>query len=132
MFRYSLVLGSFLMVVTIVGCADVKKPVPVPVKGTVKLDGKPLADGEVAFCLFGEPPRVILVKDGQFSGEVLSGSNRVEVHAFKAGPPLSTDPTKAPTKVNFIPDRYSSINSKLTADVAVGGSNDFSFAVTSR
>src|SRR5689334_9544966 len=100
MFRYSIV-SALLFLVAVAGCAD-RKAVPVPVKGTVKLDGKPMADGEVSFCLFGEPPRVMPVKDGQFSGEALNGSNRVEVHAFKAGSPLSTDPTKAPTRVNFI------------------------------
>jgi hypothetical protein len=114
------------------GCGGTtSKAKSTPVKGTVTLDGKPLVDGEITFLLAGEAPSVIPIKDGAYTGNAFAGSNKVEILAFKEGPPLSTDPTKTPTKRNFIPDRFN-VMSKLTAEVVAGGANDFKFDVTSR
>ena len=114
------------------GCGGTTgKAKAIPVKGVVTLDGKPLAGGEVSFVLTGQAPTIIPVKDGAFAGEAFAGSNKVEVRSYKSGPPLSTDPDKAPTKMNFIPDRFNATTT-LTAEVAAGGANDFKFAVTSK
>ncbi|WP_157369660.1 hypothetical protein [Zavarzinella formosa] len=115
------------------GCGDTgkKKAASVPVKGTVTLDGKPLPEGEMSFGLTGEAPVILTVKDGAFSGNAYVGNNHVEIRAYKDGPPLSTDPEKKPSKVNYLPDRYG-YKSTLTAEVASGGANDFKFEVTSR
>jgi hypothetical protein len=115
-----------------VGCGESRKgPAEVPVKGQVTLDGKPMAEGEVTLSVAGLPGRPFPVSNGAFSGTALEGKNRVEVRAFKAGPPLSTDPEKKPTKANYIPDKYN-VQSKLEADVTPKGPNDFKFDVTSK
>ena len=120
-----------MAVVGACGCGDAKKPPPVPVKGTVNLDGKPLADGEIGFASGGDPAVILPIKDGAFSGNAPVGKDHVDVRAFKQGPPLSTDPTNAPTKTNIIPDRFNGPNSTLTADVPAGGASDLKFEVTS-
>lgn len=121
------------LAVHIVGCDERKKSPPpaASVKGTVKLDGKLMPEGEIILSVSAETPTVLAVKDGAFAGTALTGTNRVEIRAFKVGPPLSTDPKKEPTKVNFIPARYNA-KSTLTAEVTTGGSNEFNFQVTSR
>jgi hypothetical protein len=131
MTRY-LFLVCLSLAVGALGCEERKKPPPpaAPVKGTVTLDGKPMPEGEIILSL-GETPSVLVIKDGAFAGTALTGSNHVEIRAFKVGPPLSTDPNKEPTKVNFIPSRYN-VSSTLTADVTTGGTNEFKFDVTSR
>ncbi len=113
------------------GCGGGDKPSSIDVKGTVTLDAKPIPDGEISFMVTGQSPTVFPIKDGAYSGKALSGNNKVEVRAFKAGPPLSTDPEKKPTQMNYLPDAYGP-NSKLTADVKSGGSNDFKFELTSK
>jgi hypothetical protein len=117
-----------------VGCQGTKKPgPPVAVKGAVTLDGKPLAVGEVTFVKAGEPPAVLEVRAGSYSGAVRPGRNRVEVRAYRAGPKsptaLSTDDPIP--KVNYLPGRYNA-HSRLEADVVAGGTNDFKFEVQSR
>jgi hypothetical protein len=126
---------SFFLIclsLALVGCEDHKKPPPsASVKGTVTLDGKPMPEGEIILALPSETPSVLEVKDGAFQGTALTGTNRVEIRAFKPGPPLSTDPKKEPTKVNFIPASYNA-NSSLTAEVSRSGANEFKFELKSR
>jgi len=111
------------------GCGK-GKPAPVPVKGTVQLNGKPLPKGEIIFSVPGEPVCTFQISDGSFSGDAHPGKNRVEVASYKDGPPLSTDPSGPPTKVNTLPPRYN-IKTTLDADVTEGGANDFKFTLTS-
>jgi len=113
------------------GCGSGDKPASVDVKGTVTFDGKPIPDGEIILTSPGQGPTIFPIKDGAFSGKALSGTNKVEVFAYKPGPPMTTDPEKKPTKINYLPDTYGP-NTKLTADVKAGGSNDFKFDLTSR
>ena len=131
--RKTSVLALVLIAASAFGCADTTGKVKAfPVKGVVSLDGKPLAEGEVYFAAAGgQAPVVMQVKDGAFSGDAYPGSNKVEVRAYKNGPPLTTDLTKAPTKVNFIPDRFNT-TSKLTAEVAAGAGNDYKFEIMSK
>ena len=125
--------GLLLTMLYVLGCGgnSATKVKMIPVKGTVKLDGKPMAEGEVHFVVTGQAPSIVPVKDGAYAGTVAVGKNTVQVFSYKAGPPMTTDPSNAPTKINFIPDRYNN-TSKLSADVAEGGANDFPFEVTSR
>lgn len=113
-------------------CASGKKPPPPaqPVKGTVTLDGKRMPDGELIMALPGEAPTILDVKDGAFTGTALMGTNRVEIRAFKNGPPLSTDPEKKPSRQNYLPERFNA-RSDLTAEVGTG-SNEYQFEVKSR
>lgn len=115
------------------GCTPTAKgPTLVPVKGTVNLDGKPLAEGEVMFSLPGEVPATIPVVSGAYSGQAGAGKNRVEVRAYRPGKPLVMgDKTFPVAKENYLPAKYNT-QSTFTADVTAGGANDFKFDVTSK
>lgn len=98
------------------------------VKGSVTLKGKALAEGEIYFVVSGYAPNIIPIENGEYSGKAKVGSNGVEIRSWKAGPPLSTDPTKQPTKVNAIPSAYND-SSKLTAVIESKGENNFKFSI---
>src|SRR5262249_28505931 len=71
------------LIVLAAGCSGPADPAAakVAVKGTVTLNGKPMPEGEISFDLGrGQPPVVLPIKDGSFSGEVFGGKNRVEVN----------------------------------------------------
>jgi len=118
------------------GCArggDVKEK-PVEIKGTVKLDGKPMPEGEIVFE--GEPgsiPEILTIKDGDFSGKVKPGKKQVKVNAFKISPPppSATGDNVEDQKVNIIPDRYNA-KTTLKADVSEGGLSPSEFQVLSK
>jgi len=131
--RRALAVVVCLILVWSVGCGPGVRPpqARAAVKGSVTLDGKPLPDGEITFRVAGEAGIPTAVKDGSFAGEALVGKNQVEISAFKAGPPLSTDLEKKPTKVNIVLPKYNA-QTTLEANVTAGGPNDFTFAVTSR
>jgi len=120
-----------LAIALTLGCGGGDKPSSIDVKGTVTLDSKPIPEGEISFYVTGQSPTIFPIKDGAYSGKALSGVNKVEVRAFKDGPPMTTDPEKKPTRINYLGDNYG-MNSKLTADVKSGASNDFKFELTSR
>ena len=113
-----------------VGCGQKSAPMAT-VSGKVNLDGKPLPEGEITFLGPGGAPIILPIKDGAYSGKVAAGKNRVEIRAYKAGPPMSTAPNGPPTKVNYLPERYSG-QSKLEADVAPSGGDIPPFEITSR
>jgi len=102
-----------------------------PVKGTVNLDGKAMAGGEVRFSIAGQAPKILEVKDGTFSGEAYVGKNHVEVVWEKDGPPHPMDPNTR-LKVNAIAPRFSGPESPFKPDIPAGGSSDLKFDVTSR
>lgn len=123
-----------LALVWAIGCGDSsprKNASTVPVKGTVKLDGKPMPDGEITFVAPNEPVNQMPVKDGAFSGQAVPGKNTVQFAVYKDGPPLSTDPEKKPTQVNTLPPQYTH-QSTIEADVKAEGANEFTFDVKSR
>ena len=126
---------SFLCVTALlVGCSGSSKPKVQlrTVKGTVKLDGKPMASGDVLFLVQNQGPKTLSVKDGNFSGEVIEGQSRVEIRSYKdAAPVMMMDQVANPgAKENFIPAKFNS-ESTLTADVTASGPNEFNFEVTS-
>ena len=119
------------LLIGLLGCSTAKG-VPldatVPVQGTVQLDGKPLAEGEITFAVDGKPPQIAAITQGAYSGKAIPGANRVEVAVYRT----ETDPmTGEPMKVNTLPPRYS-FQSKLTAQVADSGANQFDFQVQSK
>ncbi|OAI39997.1 hypothetical protein AYO40_00890 [Planctomycetaceae bacterium SCGC AG-212-D15] len=65
------------------GCAPQAES-PVSVHGKVTLDDKPLAAGKISFVVLGEPPVVLDIKDGAFTGQVKPGKKRVEIRAYRA------------------------------------------------
>jgi hypothetical protein len=107
-----------------------------PVKGTVTLDGAPLADGEVHFkddaaAKFG----TFTVKGGAFTGECQAGNYRVEIHSYK-DEAAKADATgyvapEGTIKVETIPPAFNA-DSKLTAEVKSSGANEYKFEVTSK
>jgi len=131
MFR-PLSLFTMLMIGAILGCGDGskerKKLEEVAVKGAVTLKDKPLVDGEIYFIVSGYAPNIIPVRNGEYTGTAKVGTNRVEIRSWKDGPPLSTDPTNKPTKVNTIPQEFNDA-SKLTAEVASKAENTFKFKI---
>jgi hypothetical protein len=132
MHRLISLLGLVVAVLLAAGCDNKPKgPIDVPVTGQVKLDEKPMADGDIVFTVQGYPPSVMTVKDGAFSGTAKEGKNKVAVHAYKVGPPLSTDPDKKPTKTNYVAGKYND-QSTLSAEVKAGTGNDFKFDVHSK
>lgn len=123
-------LFSLLVIGVILGCGESPKGrtalEEVAVKGSVTIMGKPLAEGEIYFVVSGYAPNIIAIQNGEYKGNAKIGNNRVEIRAWKAGPPLSTDPTNQPTKVNTIPPEFNDA-SKLTAEVASKSENSFNF-----
>lgn len=131
MFR-PLSLFSMLMIGAILGCGENskerKKLEEVAVKGEITIKDKPLADGEIYFVVSGYAPNIIPVRNGEYKGTAKVGSNRVEIRSWKDGPPLSTDPTNKPTKVNTIAQEFND-GSKLIAEVAPKAENNFKFKI---
>jgi len=131
MFR-PLSLFSLLVIGAILGCGESsnskarKTLEEVAVKGSVTIGGKPLADGEIYFIVSGYAPNTIAIKNGEYKGTAKAGNNRVEIRSWEAGPPLSTDPTNQPTKVNTIPSEFNDA-SKLTAEIVSKAENSFNF-----
>lgn len=125
-------LFSMLMIGAILGCGDSSKArktlEEVAVKGAVTIKDKPVTDGEIYFIVSGYAPTIIPVRNGEYTGTAKVGSNRVEIRSWKDGPPLSTDPTNKPTKINTIPQEFNDA-SKLTAEVASKAENTFSFKI---
>jgi hypothetical protein len=123
--RRAAVVAAFLSFFSIVGCSD--KPVPVyPVHGTVSIDGKPLADGQVCFRTVDTGAlEQFEVKNGAFTGRAQAGERRVEIFAFKVRTGNFSG-MKGEVQENLIPARYNT-NSKLQANVTAEGPNEFAF-----
>ena len=122
-------LFSFLVIGLTLGCGGSNSRISIeetPVKGSVMVNGKALAEGEIYFIVSGYAPNIIPIANGEYAGKAKVGNNRIEIRSWKEGPPLSTDTTKQPTKVNTIPNAYNDA-SKLTAEVQLKGENDFKF-----
>ena len=112
-------LGNFgLMVVLVLGCGGPPANVVrlTAVKGIVTLDGKPLPEGEIAFLLVGQSPIVLPVTNGDFSGNAIAGTNKIQVRSSKSG--------QIPTRFND--------ETKLSQQVLENTANEFKFAVTSK
>ena len=122
-------LFSFLVIGLTLGCGGSNSRISIeetPVKGSVTVNGKALAVGEIYFIVSGYAPNVIPIANGEYAGKAKVGNNRIEIRSWKEGPPLSTDTTKQPTKVNTISNAYNDA-SKLTAEVQLKGENNFKF-----
>jgi hypothetical protein len=117
------------------GCGP-REPVPVPVRGTVTLDGAPLAEGKISFITPGQVPETIDITNGTFDGMAKWGQRRVEIAAYRPyrippDVPKSMHPLMKDGKENYLPTKYHR-DSELTADVKAEGPNEFTFALTSK
>ncbi len=119
------------LLIGLLGCSSAKgvpMDATVPVQGTVQLDGKPLAEGEITFAVDGKPPQIAAITQGAYSGKAIPGANRVEVAVYRT----ETDPmTGDQIKINILPPRYN-VRTTLTAQVADSGENQFDFQIQSK
>ena len=107
----------------------------VKVEGTVTLDGRPLADGQV---IFSHDDRTLgaegaAIAAGRFSIRVHPGPHRVEIVSIlreERPVPAGGQPEQGITFRNLVPSRYNE-QTTLTADVTPAGPNRADFALTS-
>lgn len=107
----------------------------VKVEGTVTLDGRPLADGQV---IFNHDDRRLgaegaAIAAGRFSIRVHPGSHRVEIMSVlreERPVPAGGLPEQGITFRNLVPSRYNE-QTTLTADVTPTGPNRVDFELTS-
>lgn len=116
------------------GCGGPRRADPkrATVTGTVTLDGKPLAEGEIVFlALSGQAADTLPVANGTFSGSVSVGPQRVQLAAFTMVK-RSIFPDKPPEQVreNTLPAKYHA-ESTLTADIKPDANPPFSFDLKS-
>jgi len=127
---------SLLLTIFVLGCGSggvVEKKADV--KGTVFLDGKPLPEGKITFAADGKVPATLEIKNGEFSGSVMAGTNKVTFGVLKVE--KTVDVASSPgiageVKVqNILPVRYHG-ESKITEDIPEGGRTDLSFKIESK
>lgn len=122
---------SLLVVIFVVasGCGGQKGPPTIPVSGTVKLDGEPIAKGEIIFKDFAGKEKASAgpIKDGKFSFPSTFGKKKVEISAQKEvksnkkhiggipGDPIS-DTNPSNEMVEMFPPKYNT-QTELTVEV---------------
>jgi hypothetical protein len=133
MLRNAFVVSCAVTICITLGCgpAEVKPPPTGPVKGTVTLNGEPMAAGELIFSIPGEPVQQIPVTNGAFSGQAPVGKNKVEVYSYQESAPTSGLSTDTVKKTNIVSDQFN-VRSALSENVTAAGPNEFKFAVTSK
>jgi hypothetical protein len=130
-FRLTAWIGVLVVGAVFAGCQRQRTYAPTyPVRGSVTLDSKPLADGVIAFM----SPETgdlqdLKIKDGKYEGPVRPGKRRVEIRAYRPrkGPPKPLEPPPH----NYLPNRYNS-ETTLSADVSPEGPNKFDFELRSQ
>lgn len=95
-----------------VGCDKGDKPPPYAnVSGTVKYNGKLLPKGTITFATDGRPPTIMDITDGSFSGQAMTGSNKIIISARR----------KAAALANLPPDVISRIQHQTSGPPKAGG-----------
>lgn len=120
------------LILGVVGCAG--EPKKAKVSGTVQLDSKPLASGEINFVpTGGGPPEVLKIVNGKYQGEVGLGTRRVALYSYvDVKPAPNAGPgADAPSQKNTLPERYGR-DSKEEREVTARGPNTFNFELTSK
>lgn len=113
-------LSALLLAVMIAGCSS--KPAGGTVKGSVTLDGQPLATGRILFVAVDQssPSAEAAITAGEFEALVPPGDKRVEIRAPKVtGKKKMYDTPDSPTVdtvVELLPAKYN-VNSELTMTV---------------
>ena len=112
-------------------CGCDSSPSTYEVKGTVTLDGKALADGDIIFIPEEKnlAPDAGKIKDGQFKFKAKAGKKTVEIRAVRAVPGKKGPMGNEPLLEVAIPAKYA--RTPLTAEVDKGGKNEFDFPLTS-
>ena len=101
------------------------------VTGTVKLDGKPLSNGDVIFYPEGPnlPADATKLHDGRYTLRVVAGRHRVVIQAV-SDKPIITSPVDPPVYESIVPACYNDATT-LRAEVTPAGTNRFDFDLTS-
>jgi hypothetical protein len=127
-FVFGLRIGLLAAVLIVIGCGQ-SGPRMVKVSGTVKFDGKPIANGDISFVpLSGGAPTILKITSGLYEGEVPSGKKRIEFYSYTAGkaPAQNTPGADGPIVVNTLPSKYNS-ESTEARDVSPPGPYTFDF-----
>lgn len=114
------------------GCSAGDGPQKYAVNGVVTVDGQPLADVAVTFQPASPQarPEGASIRDGRFKLQAVTGSYKVSISAPR---PASEKPKPGSLGVVFVESLPASYNTAttLTADVAGGGANEFSYDLRS-
>lgn len=118
--RITKLVGVLLLAATLANCSS--KPAGGTVKGTVTLDGQPLAAGQILFVAVDQstPSAEATIAAGQFEALVPPGEKRVEIRSPKVtGKRKAYDTPDSPTVdtvVELLPAKYN-VNSELKMTV---------------
>ncbi|MSR31746.1 MAG: hypothetical protein EXR99_09600 [Gemmataceae bacterium] len=121
------------------GCGGPTPEKMYKISGSVSLDGKPLASGEITFeDSVGKAPATCTINNGQFEGTSSGGKKKVLVSSFKEEEMklpkgVKTGPGQeagAKSKVNFLPEKYNTATT-LSAEVKQDG-DKFEFKLDSK
>lgn len=118
--RTSKLLSALFVIALLAGCS--LKPAGGKVKGTVTLDGQPLATGQILFVAVDQssPSAEAAITAGEFEALVPPGEKRVEIRAPKVtGKKKMYDTPDSPTVdtvVELLPAKYN-VNSELKMTV---------------
>ena len=122
-----ILLIAFVVLVQ-VGCNASQEPARFPVRGTVLVDGQPLAEGLIYFktiatgAIDSAP-----IKDGKFEGQAEAGQRRVEIVSPKTvDNPNATPGMLDKEQIETIPARYNR-DSTLEEVVKADGANEYQF-----
>jgi hypothetical protein len=118
---------------SVFGACSRSAPATYPVTGSVTLDGKPVANGNIVFIPAdrGLGPEGGRIVEGKFSARSKAGKCRVEITAENEVGPNTPRFEDKPIRTNYIPARYN-FKSELTVDVAANPNNAFALQLTSR
>jgi hypothetical protein len=108
------------------GCSS--EPKSYRVTGNVTFEGQPVTQGDIHFIAtdgrWGAEAGKI--KDGRYELMAKAGTKRVEITASRARPGGAGGAGGEPVPEEYSPDEYN-VKSKLTAEVAENGKNEFDF-----
>ncbi len=116
---FALALSFLLLSLAVAGCGgggSGKRDVT----GTVKFDGKDVADGDIIFTSDDKSVGAEggKIKGGKYTIKARDGKNKVEIHATRAVPgkkgPMGEDAIES-----YIPEKYNT-KTELSADVGSG------------
>jgi hypothetical protein len=122
------------LLVLFLGCAE-KKDSPVArvaVSGSIKVDGKDVATGNITFdAQNGQPPGDISIRDGKYEGKAPVGKCKVMITSIvkmslKEKMKMDGPGYDAMNEYNLLPERYNS-KTELVREVAEPGPHLFDF-----
>jgi len=126
--------AAAIIVCGLMGCRRTGRlnPPRAAVAGTVTLDGRPIAKGEVLFlALSGESADALPLVDGRFAGSVTVGEHRVQFASYVTAK-REVFPYQPPQEVleNTLPARFHS-DSTVMAVIKSGSNPRLAFALES-